>query len=627
VSIEFGPTPALGQQGFLDRHSREMLSRIDLEGVYRYVSPAGRWQVGWSTEELVGQNAWDFIHPDDAGRCRELLAKLLESGEAVHSTFRFRHRDGEWVWLESVGELLRGADGAPTSILTLSREVTAEVAAREGTREAEATSRQILESVQEGIAVLDTDLRYVLWNAAMEHLSGLAAQDVLYRDARDVFPQLEEWGYYGHMLHALEGKTTVSEDFEYARPGHATRWTIPRIGPLWNSEGVVVGIIVVVTEITERKEAERLLAQSEARNRALVEAIPDFMFLQDRDLVYMDYHATNKQDLRFPPEQFMGKSMSDVMPADYLEVALPLCHRVFDTGESQSLEYSRPVRGELRHFEARMVRCGDDQLLTIVRDITDLKRAENAIRDLNEQLERRVKERTASLEEAYRELEAFSYSVSHDLRTPLRAIDGYARMLIEDYAEALPSEAAELLEEVGSSARHMGRLIDGVLAISRLGRRQIEIEPIDLGEIVAAALRDVEIERVHSATRVDVGALPRGMGESILLRQAFVNLLSNAIKFSAPAEKPRVEIGTVQTDDGPAVFVRDNGVGFDPRHADKLFGVFQRFHTVREFPGTGVGLAIVQRIVQRQGGRVWAESNLGQGATFWVWLPGLVLDA
>lgn len=603
-----------------------MLSRIGLDGVYQYVSPAGRWQVGYEQEELVGRNAWEFIHPDDMDGCRALFAKLIESGEAVQATFRFRHRSGEWVWLDSVGEVLRGPAGTPTSILTLSREVTAEVAALEGTRAAEATSRQILESVQEGIAVLDTDLRYVLWNAAMEHLSGLAASEVLHRHAREVFPQLEEWGYYEHMLLALEGQTTVSDDFEYAQPGHPTRWTIPRIGPLWNSDGVVVGIIVVVTEITSRKEAEKRLAQSEARNRALVEAIPDFMFLQNRDLVYLDYHATNKQDLRFPPEEFMGKSMTAIMPSDYLEIALPLCQRVFDTGESQSMEYSRPVRGELRHFEARMVRCGDDQLLTIVRDITDLKRAENAIRELNEQLERRVKERTASLEEAYRELEAFSYSVSHDLRTPLRAIDGYARMLIEDYSKALPAEAAELLEEVGSSARHMGRLIDGVLAISRLGRRQIETEPIDLGEIVAAAIRDVQIERVHAATRIDVGPLPRGMGEPILLRQAFVNLLSNAIKFSAPAEKPRVEIGTVQSDQGPAVFIRDNGVGFDPRHSDKLFGVFQRLHTVREFPGTGVGLAIVQRIVQRQGGRVWAESNLGQGATFWIWLPGLISD-
>jgi signal transduction histidine kinase len=229
-------------------------------------------------------------------------------------------------------------------------------------------------------------------------------------------------------------------------------------------------------------------------------------------------------------------------------------------------------------------------------------------------LERQVAERTAELAAANRELEAFSYSVSHDLRSPLRAVDGYARMLEEDYAARLDEEGRRLLGVVRAEAARMGRLIDDLLAFSRVGRQPLRAAPVDM----AALAREVvaELSPRYPAAAIEVAALPAAVGDRALLRQVWLNLLDNALKYSARRPDPRIEIGGRVAGEEIEYWVRDNGAGFDPRYAAKLFGVFQRLHSEEEFPGTGVGLAIVQRVVLRHGGRVRGEGTPGEGACF-----------
>jgi len=235
------------------------------------------------------------------------------------------------------------------------------------------------------------------------------------------------------------------------------------------------------------------------------------------------------------------------------------------------------------------------------------------LRDHAAELEATVRKRTEALEAANQELESFSYSVSHDLRAPLRAVDGYARMLEEDYAARLDDEGRRLLAVVRQSSVRMGRLIDDLLAFSRLGRQQPAKQLVDMTELA----RDVVTElRNGAAASVELGALPSARADRALIRQVWTNLVGNALKYSGKRADARVEIGGRQ-DGGESVYwVRDNGVGFDMRYADKLFGVFQRLHRVDEFDGTGVGLAIVQRVVARHGGRVWAQAKPGEGAVF-----------
>lgn len=265
----------------------------------------------------------------------------------------------------------------------------------------------------------------------------------------------------------------------------------------------------------------------------------------------------------------------------------------------------------------QLARVFDEMASALQTRVSEVTQAEEEIRRLNAGLERKVIERTAELQAANRELEAFSYSVSHDLRAPLRSIDGFSQAVLEDYADRLDDQGREYLNRVRAATQHMGHLIDDLIKLARVARAEMHRETVDLSVLagdVLAALQKSEPTR-HVECRIEHGVT--GAGDARLLRVVLDNLLGNAWKFTGKQAHARIEFGSLpQGADGPAYFVRDNGAGFDMTYADKLFGAFQRLHTSHEFPGTGVGLATVQRIVHRHGGQVWAEGAVGKGATF-----------
>jgi light-regulated signal transduction histidine kinase (bacteriophytochrome) len=245
----------------------------------------------------------------------------------------------------------------------------------------------------------------------------------------------------------------------------------------------------------------------------------------------------------------------------------------------------------------------------------------NQLRGINQELEHRVLERTRDLAASNADLEAFSYSVSHDLRAPLRVVEGFCEIFIKDYAHDLAPEGRGVLDKVMAGARHMHRLIDDLLHLARFSRQPLETRTVYLGDVVRRVVQTLEQQMEGRDVELSVGELPPCQGDPALLEHVITNLLANALKFTSGRAPARIAVGALRFGAEQAYYVRDNGVGFDMKYAERLFGVFQRLHTQEQFPGTGIGLSIVQRIIKRHGGRTWAEAQLDQGATIYFTLP------
>jgi hypothetical protein len=369
------------------------------------------------------------------------------------------------------------------------------------------------------------------------------------------------------------------------------------------------------SEHAGRVVAETALLQTELLD-AIVENIPDMVFVKEADaLTFVRFNRAGEQLLGIPRDQLIGKSDNDFFPPDEARFFIDkdretLLKRTLVDISEEPIQTSGGERW--LHTKKVPILAPDGTprfLLGISEDITDRKRDVAALRAAIEQAEL-----------SNRELEAFSYSVAHDLRAPLRAIAGYGGALSEDYGDKLDEQGRQYLDKIKTSVHRMGALIDALLKLSRVTRVELQVQPVDLGELFRAAI--ATLQRADPDREVEIVVADRlgAVGDPALLSIVFDNLCGNAWKFTSKIAAPRIELG-VEIHDGKRVyFVRDNGVGFEMKYVDKLFGVFQRLHTEREYPGTGIGLATVQRIVQRHRGRAWAVGEVGAGATFYFTL-------
>ena len=417
---------------------------------------------------------------------------------------------------------------------------------------------------------------------------------------------------------ALSGDALL--EYRIVLPGGGIRWVEIRWRHVSDALGNRARLDGIVADVTERKQAE----EENRQLLAIVEQSLNEIYVFDAVTLRYEYaNGGALHNLGYSFRHLKLLTPLDLMPqyseGSFVRLVEQLLHRekaqqVFATVHRRSDGSEYPVEVHLQAVE----REGRWKCLAVVIDITERQRAQTEIVKLTSSLEKRVAERTAELAQANAELESFVYSISHDLRTPLRAINGYASILVEEQKGRLDPEAVDMLQRIARGAVRMGDLIDDLLTFSRVGRTELNRMQVDMEAMARTVVEELRPSYPHA--QISIQPMPGAQADPALLRQVMLNLVSNALKFSSRRADAHIAIGVLQEGEPPAYFVRDNGAGFDTQHAAKLFGVFQRLHQESDFPGTGVGLAIVRRIIERHKGRVWAESSPGKGATFFFTL-------
>lgn len=599
--------------------SLDPLVTIGHDGKITDVNSATEKITGATRDRLIGDDfANYFTEPEKA---RTGYQTVLVKGLVRDYPLTIKHKSGNTSEVLYNATVYKNEFDEVEGVFAAARDITEQKRAEKESKLLAA----IVQSSDDAIIGKDTDGIVVSWNPGAEKMYGYGPTEVLGKHISFLATpdKLEE---ISRILEKIRNGEQIRhyETVRKRKDGRIINVSVT-ISPIRDSEGKVTGSSTIARDITEQKRIQLALQVASAYNRSLIEASIDPLVTIGHDGKITDVNTATELITGLTREQLIGDDFANYFtePTDartgyqtvlekgsVRDYPLTITHT---SGKTTDVLYNATV---YKNEEGEV-----QGVFAAARDITELKKAEAEIQKLNAELELRVLKRTAQLEAANKELEAFTYSTSHDLRAPLRAIDGFSKLLLEDFGNKLNDEGKRFLKMIRTNAKRMDQLITDLLSLSRVSKVDINFTHIDMTEMVNSIYHELYLTNGNTNFTFIVSNLPEVHGDITLLRQVWSNLLSNAIKFSSKSPVKKVEVGG-RTELGRNIYyVKDSGVGFNPIYAHKLFGVFQRLHKAEEFEGTGVGLAIVLRIIKRHNGEVWAESDTSGGASFYFSLP------
>lgn len=623
---------------------------VDASGTFVLINETELEWLGMTREALVGQQGFhDVVQPAFVDAVKERQQRLMHGERLEAEEVGLRRANGSTL----MALLSSTAVFDPQGRFVRSNHTLVDITERKASESALRGNQRFLQTMANHvpfvIAYLDAMLRYRFANDEHRRMYGIDPVRALGLHVSECL-SAELWNEVRPRLQgALDGQTQHYETWRTSADGvpiYVSATFVPDV-----IDGLVRGVIVQVIDITERKRIEERvnqlndeleirirersmeLLESEQRFRLMADNLRDYsIFFIDAQGHITDWTDSAQRMEGYSPSEMLGRHYATVLELDNPDNARPLAEQMLrmaaSRGQHELHTWQSRKDGSRYWAHSMLIALRDDRgelrgFAKISRDMTDAKRLDDLMRNINDELENRVVERTEQLLAANKDLESFSYSVSHDLRSPLRHISSFVSLLEEHLGDKGDDTTLRYLGTIGNSARHMSQLIDGLLAFSRLGRSAVNVMPVDFTMLVEAVVsqiaHDTEGRVVDWVIAPD---LPVVQGDALLLREVWANLLGNAFKYSRPRERARIEVGwSVDPAVGYTFYVKDNGVGFDTKYAQKLFGVFQRLHRATEFEGTGIGLALTRRILERHGGSIWAESQPGEGSVFHFSLP------
>ncbi len=614
--------------------SNYMIIATDPQGTIISFNKAAERNLGYQSEEVIGKTTPVMFHDakEIAQRAKELSAESKEIVEPGFEVFVYNSRSNqveecEWTYVRKDGSrfpiklsvtTLRNEKGEITGFLGIGSDITKEKLGERALRESEARLREFVKHTPAAVAMLDSQLRYVMTSQRWLTDYHLGQQNIIGRSHYDVFPDIPQRWKDLHQR-GLNGEILKCEEDLFKREDGSKEWLRWEIRPWLNNRGKIGGVIFFTEVITDRKQTEDKLSHF----AAIVSSSEDAIISKGFDGIVRTWNHGAEIIFGYSGDEIIGKHISILFPEDRLKEEVEFIKMVKNGKSIRQYETVRvrkdgkiiPVSLTLSPiFDEKNVITG---ILKIARDITEQKKAESEIIRLNESLEQKISNRTAELNAANKELEAFSYSVSHDLRAPLRAMDGFSQALIEDYLHQFDETGKNYLARIRNASHQMAHLIDSMLLLSRVTRSELTKTNVNLSEMV----RNISNKLLETQPREDVHfEIEENIFancDSRLIKIALENLLNNAYKFTSKTAVTKISFGTQQSDEGLEFFVKDNGAGFDMAYIGKLFNAFQRLHPVSEFEGTGIGLATVYRVIRKHGGKIRAEGKVGHGAIFY----------